>query len=338
MNLYRAVAAGCIALAVCCSVPLAGAPVPYDFVASGVKAAGLGGAFTALADDAGSIHYNPAGTFQIGRGAFSWQLQSILKIQRLIDTSHKLEWDLIPLTVLSFPFAGKTMSGSFFIKTFFRSMAESYTVHGTGVSWSWKLNEVAAVGISTGLAVGHQDENWSFGWFVHTGVLLRLSESLKAGIVWHSPIKLHWDELRGDYRVDERLPWLLQGGVSWRVTKKVIVSFDLEYQGVGAKSYTANGVSYNLPDMTGLFKNIHPHLGVQLLHSATGARLRFGFMTAATSSSSGVDTRPAVTAGIGAYTSENFRLDFALQDSLLFDIFTETDRYEWFSFSIEYHF
>lgn len=320
------------------AVEAAADPVPYDFAPAGVKAAGLGGAFTSLADDAGALYANPAGMFQIGRNAFSYQIQSILKIQRLIDSSLKLDWDLLPLTALSFPFAGGRMSGAVFISSLFRSMSETYTVHGTGFSWSWQMNSRVAVGLSSGVAVGHQDDNWSLGWFLHAGVLVRVSEQLRAGAVWQAPVKLHWRELRGDYDVDEKLPWRFQGGVSYRISQGVAVSFELEYQGMQAQEYRAGGVDYAVPGRTGLFRNFHPHLGVQITEPRTGALLRFGFLTAGTATSSGAETRPALCLGIGAYTAQHFRLDFALQDSLLFDIFTGTDRYEWLSVSMEYHF
>jgi len=163
---------------------------------------------------------------------------------------------------------------------------------------------------------------------------------IKAGIVFRSPISLSWDQLLGgQINVEETLPWSVQGGLSWRISRTVIASFELEYQGTQSIRFVNNGTPEH-PDYleTGLFKNFHPHIGVQFLHEKSGAELRVGFFTFANNSREGLDAQPAFSFGIGGYTANNFKIDFALIDTLIFDIFVRTNQFERFLLSIEYSF
>lgn len=312
--------------------------VAYDFFSVGTKGLGIGGANVSLSDDMGAFYSNPAGLFQIEKPTFSYQMYSILKVQRLINTKLQVEWELFPLLAYAVPIKKNKMTAGIFIQTLFKSLNESYTVYGTGVSYSYRLFERFAMGINLGLAVGSQESNWATGYFWQIGLIYQLSDKVKAGMIVRSSINLQWDLLRGAPNVDETLPWSAQMGVSIRITQTSILSIDLEYQGISSIRYKAEGIVLN-PDLdTGLFKNLHPHIGFQFLHKPSGAQFRFGFMTLANASSSGIESQPVITLGIGGYTSNSFKIDFTLQDSLIFDIFTRTNRFERFLLSFEYTF
>lgn len=315
-------------------------PVPYDFFPVGTKAIGAGGAFTGQADDLSAISYNPAGLFQLKGGRLTYQLSSVLQVQRLINTQLKLRWEFFPLFAVSRPFIENRLSWAFHFNILFKSLSESYSVYVLGGALSWKVNDVVAAGFSGGLAIGRQseDDNWATGLHIQPGLLFRLSRAVKAGLSFKFPLKLSWGFLRGDKNVDETLPWILRGGVAWRARKNLIFTFDLEWIAVQDIAYSVQGVPQDLPYETGLFYSLHPHLGVQYFHEKLGAWLRGGFMTLTATSSSGLNPQPVLTLGIGAFTSRFFRVDFSLADSLIFDIFSRTDRYERFYLSFEYTF
>lgn len=310
---------------------------PYDFFPVGAKGMGAGGAFTSLADDLGAFHANPAGLVQVQKPALSYQIYSVLQVQRLIDTSLQLRWEYFPLLAYAFPFS-ETMTGGMYVQTLFKSQLESYNVHGIGFSWSWSFTDRLAVGLNTGIAIANQQDNWAFGWYVQSGMLFMLSREWRFGAIVRFPINLEWDALRGDADVQERLPWSSQFGVSWRLRETSILSFELEYQGWSAIRYSAAGSAAKPDFESGLFKTWHPHIGFHTLHEPTGAQVRIGFMTAVTASSGGLESMPVLTLGLGAFTTNYFRLDFALLDTLIFDIFTRTDRFERFLISFEYSF
>jgi len=315
--------------------------VPYDFFPVGSKGLSVGGAFSSIADDSGAFYYNPAGLFQLGKKTLSYQLFSVLKVDHIFDTGLKLDWEYFPLLSFSFPIEKGKSSWGYSLSTIYKHMFESYLVKKLGVSFSYKLNEYVALGLNVGLALGHQSDNWGFGLYWDFGVLTRISKSLKFGAIFRSKIKMSWDELRGDYGVKETLPWSMQGGFSYSIgrssrEKKIIISAELEYQSEDSISYSSDNPSSDLDLEGGMFKTIHPHFGVQFLNATTGAKLRFGFMTMGNRSITKIDTEPLLTFGIGAYSSKSFKIDFCLLDSLIFDIFTKTSRYERVTISFEY--
>lgn len=310
--------------------------VPYDVFPTGTKGLGVGGAFTSLADDGGAIYFNPAGLFQLPKPLLTYQLYSILKMPNLIDTRLQVKWEYFPLLAYAVPLEQGRTAAALYVRTLFKSMVETYSVHGVGGGFSWRVAEDLALGVNLGLAIGSQQENYSFGFFWQLGLLARLSPLLKLGIIFRAPIALAWYSLRGDLDVEETLPWSLQGGISWRFSRNMILSFELEYQSLDNVRYTVGGVDRSPALEGGLFRTIHPHLGFQFLHVPSGAQIRVGLMTMAAASSSELDPQPILCLGIGAWASRVFKIDFSLMDSLLFDIFTRTDRFERFMLSFEY--
>ena len=316
------------------------APVPYDPFPVGARAVGAGGAFTGLADDLSAITYNPAGLFQMKGGRLTYQLFSVLQIQRLVDTKLKLKWEFFPLFAISRPLVPERLTVAGYFNTLFKSLSESYSVHVLGAAFSWKISDLVAVGLGGGLAVARQqeDDNWATGLHLQAGLLFRLSGQVKAGISFKFPLKLHWDYLRGDADVDETLPWILRAGLAWRAGEGLILTFDLELIGIKDITYSVSGVRQDPDYDTGLFKSLHPHFGVQYFHKKLGAWLRGGLMSLNAASSSGLNPQPVLTLGIGAFTSKFFKIDFSIADTLIFDIFSRTDRYERFYLSFEYTF
>lgn len=309
---------------------------PYDVFPVGVKNLSLGGAFVSLADDASAVAVNPAGLVQLEQGVFSYQLLSQVKLQRLVDSSIKLDWEFLPLVACVFPVEEGSVHGALSLSTLFRSLSGRYGVHVLGASVSWKILPRLAWGNTVGLAIGSADDEYAYGLFWQTGLLAPVSDRVRLGLVARFPVALEWDALRGDTSVRERLPLTLQGGVAWKTSETSILSAELEFIDVAGIRYSSFEGAANPAQPTGLFRNVHPHVGFQFLHRPTGAELRFGFMTFTHSAAGSVESQPALTLGLGAWTSKFFRIDFALLDTLIFDIFTRTNRYERFSLSFEY--
>ncbi len=318
------------------SLPLAADWYPSDPFSPGVKALSLGGAFTALADDASAVHANPAGLVQMDKAVFSWQLLSQIQMQRLVDTSIKLDWEYFPLVAACFPIEDGLVHGALSWTTQWRSISGRYSVHVLGASLSWKISSWLSWGNTLGLAVGLTDDEAASGFFWQTGFLVPLNEDIKLGLTMRMPVTLEWDVLRGDTGVRERLPLSMQAGMAWRIDRHAILSFDLEFVDVAGLRYSSDAGTMNPVQPTGLFRNLHPHIGFQTLIPSIGAEFRCGFLTFTHNANNASDAQPALTLGIGAWTSQYFRIDFALQDTLIFDIFTGTNRYERISVSFEY--
>lgn len=314
----------------------AGAPVPYDHFPVGTKALGAGGAFTGQADDLSALSFNTAGLVQLEGRHLTYQLYSLLKINRLVDTTLKLKWEFFPLFAFSFPVVEKRLVGAFYFRALFRSFLESYSVHVLGGALGWKVTDWLALGLDAGLAIGHQDINWAAGFHLQGGALFRLGSTVKAGLSFRLPVRLSWDMLRSDPDVAERLPWTVVAGAAWRAGEHTILTFDLEWQGTQSIRYSVGGIAQDPDYPVGLFKNLHPHCGVQHFSQKLGAWLRAGMLTMSTASSAGLESQPLLTLGLGAYTSKFFRIDFSILDSLIFDIFTRTNRFERFLVSFEY--
>lgn len=309
---------------------------PSDPFSPGVKAMSLGGAFVSLADDASAVHANPAGLVQLEKAVFSWQLLSQLQVQRVVDTSLKLDWEYFPLLAACFPLEEGRLYAALSWTTHWRSISGKYSVHVLGASLGWKLAPWLSWGNTVGLAIGLADDETATGLYWQTGFLAPLSESLRLGLTLCLPIRLEWDALRGDVAVSERLPLVMQGGMALRLSRYSIISFDLEFVDLARIRYASTLGSADPKQPLGLFRNLHPHLGFQTLLTSIGAEFRCGFLTFTHNANNSSDSQPALTLGLGAWTSQYFRIDFALQDTLIFDIFTRTNRYERISISFEY--
>jgi hypothetical protein len=324
-----------------CVVFLFAAPLmadwyPSDPFAPGVKAMSLGGAFVSLADDASAVHANPAGLIQLDKAVFTWQLLSQIQVQRLVDTSIRLDWEYFPLVAACFPIEDGRINAALSWTTYWRSISGKYSVHILGASASWKVLPWLSWGNTIGLAIGLTDDQTAVGLFWQTGFLAPISKRIRLGLVLRMPVSLEWDALRGDTGVSERLPFTMQAGLAWRLDKTSILSFDLEFVDVAGIRYVSDAGRANPEQPTGLFRNLHPHIGFQTLLTSIGAEFRCGLMTFTHNANNSSDSQPALTLGIGAWTSQFFRIDFALQDTLIFDIFTRTNRYERISISFEY--
>ncbi len=325
-----------VLVVLCMAGPLAADWYPSDPFSPGVKAMALGGAFVSLADDASAVHANPAGLIQIEKAVFSWQLLSQIQMQRLVDTSIKLDWEYFPLVAACFPLEDGVVHAALSWTTHWRSISGKYSVHVLGASVSWKLTPWLSWGNTVGLAVGLTDDEAAAGVYWQTGFLAPVSDRVRLGLTVRLPVRLEWDALRGDTRVSERLPLMVQGGLAWRPARHSILSFDLEFVDLAGIRYASDAGRADPVQPVGMFRNLHPHIGFQTLLTSIGAEFRCGFLTFTHNANNASDIQPALTFGIGAWTSQYFRIDFALQDTLIFDIFTRTNRYERISLSFEY--
>lgn len=128
----------------------------------GVRAAGMGGAFTAVANDASAVFYNPAGLAEVGLGYTYGSLDSQ-------QTNNEFNYSLLKLGFLGYS-EGKVTSPAG------DEIAFSALGFGNRLGWiSWGTNYKALDWTLSGVK-----DN---GWTADFGLLMRITPQLKIGVV-----------------------------------------------------------------------------------------------------------------------------------------------------------
>ncbi len=318
---------------------------PYDFYKCGAKGLGTGGAFTGIADDVSAVYWNPAGLVQISKPTLFYNMDAQIRIVQIIDTTLKLTYKFPALLGFVYPLRHNSTVGFSIDTPFQRKIPYKFYVYELSLLYSFPVMRHLYVGIKPSInygTYGSYSGATGWGWSYQIGILYFMSPKLHFGFNYHSKINIKWDNYGEYITLKETFPDFFTTGVAYQITRKVIMDLDIEYQHWKAISFVADNNDIAPTDNieTGLFKNIHPHLGFMFLEERSGAHLRTGLLTDYYIHDDGTgDTQLLWSIGVGAYAFKIIKFEVSLMDSFLMRLInSKNNRIETIQIAAEYRF
>ncbi len=199
-------------------------------IGAGARALAMGGAFTAIADDATAAYWNPAGLTQIEKQEVSsmytkqFELNigySFLNYAGVFGEKNAFALSWIRLSADNIPKTGLDENGRPIIIDYFRE--EDNAVF---LSAARRLKENISLGISIKTISGRIEEVNASGFGIDLGILFNLgNKPLKVGLV----IKNIGADLKWDTGHSDTLPLTTTLGMAYKtINKKVTVAMDIE--------------------------------------------------------------------------------------------------------------
>jgi len=326
----------------------------YDIYRCGAKGLGVGGAFTAIADDSSAVYYNPAGLVQLNQFTIFYTMDTQLQLSVLSPTI-KLTWKVPALLGFVVPSSNsyKTTFSFAIDSPFQRKIPNEFAIYKFAPQFATEILENLAWGINVGLmyaTYGNAHGPYGLGVGLQTGLIYSPYRELHFGINYASPFTITWNQYNdGMQSVPETFPDIITLGAAVLATDKLIISFDLEFQDWTSVKVIENGQNIAPVDQmqTGLFKTIQPHLGFMFLEEETGAHVRLGLYTDSYvqnitqngSNNLTNDTQLIWTIGVGASAFKIIKFEIALADSYLTQLIdTKNNRIETIQITAEYRF
>jgi hypothetical protein len=321
----------------------------YDIYRTGAKGLGCS-AFSAIANDSSAIYFNPSGLVQIRNLTIFYTLDAQLKIEsieRTIRPELKITYDVPALLGFILPFKNNnynTTIGLSAYSLFQRKIPTEFALYKFAPTIAFDLFNNFTVGLSPGLVystyVGKSSlGKWGFN--LQFGGLLRLKSNIRIGLNYYFKTKVK------RYKDTQTFPDILTIGSALPLTEKIILGFDLEYQNWKGISEISDGIEQAPIEniKTGLFKTIHPKIGVLFLEEKTGAHIRTGFLTDTyieydvKSENYKHKTQFLWSIGLGGYALKIVKVEATLVDSYLMHfINNDNNRIETIQITVEYRF
>ncbi|MDD5066649.1 MAG: hypothetical protein PHF84_06340 [bacterium] len=322
----------------------------YDVYRCGAKGLAAGGAFTAIADDVSAIYYNPAGLVQTKTFVIFYTFDSQIRIVNIIDPTLKLTYKVPALVGFVYPFKDSfnTVLAVSATSPYQRKIPNEFAVYKFAPSLAMQILPFLSLGLNVGLDYATYSEANSpdgLGFDVQIGVLYTPSRIVHAGLNYNSRTTIDWGKYGTIGNLEETFPDILRAGTAVLVSPKIIVSFDLEYQNWQSIRFVEDGTN-KAPGKAlehGLFKTIHPHLGLMFLEESSGAHIRLGLYTDSFFQKD-IDTfrnktQLLWTIGLGAYAFKILKVEAGLADSLLGHLINkDNNRIETVQITVEYRF
>lgn len=185
-------------------IGIAGAEAPrgvFDFSGLGVRAAAMGEAYVALANDASGAYYNPAGLTQLGSHEISFMHTDLFSL------------DLISQEFLSIATNSAVKGASAFSRASFDSKHRSWEELEYLLSYARPINPRLSLGVNAKyLRVDSNVEGGKArGYGADIGLFFRLTSNIAAGVIGRDIIsRLKWDTERKEHllrQVDLGLAW-----------------------------------------------------------------------------------------------------------------------------------
>lgn len=197
--------------------------LPYLRMGIGARPLGMGGAFTAVADDANASYWNPAGLGQIEKKEIK-SMYAILSEERslnFLNYVHPL-WHGTPgISIISAgvkDIKGYDQGGNF-TKDF------DYSSYVLLLSYGRKVEDVS-VGGNLKIISDKLNENSAFGFGFDLGLLFKPSDSLSIGLVMQDIYtQLQWDT---DSKAKDILPISIKTGAAYMfLERKLLLAADI---------------------------------------------------------------------------------------------------------------
>ncbi len=324
---------------------------PYDVYRCGAKGVAAGGAFTAVADDISAVYFNPAGLIHAKFPSIFYTMDAQIKFQGRFDPKMKLTYQVPAILGFIYPLRNKHMTviGFAIDSPFQRKIPKEFAVYKFAPQISFEIIKNLAIGINIGLnyaTYSKANSSEGLGWGFQAGLLYYPDKEFRIGLNYQSKIKIHWDTHGYDFDVEETFPDILTSGIAYALTSQLVGSIDIEFQNWKGIEYIKNGIDEAPVDKIdiGLFKTIHPHIGIMFLEKSSGAHLRTGFYTDSFIEYNSVGellnrTQLLWTIGIGAFALKVFKIEASLTDSYLTHLINnDNNKIETLQITIEYRF
>lgn len=310
--------------------------MPYNCYISSSRGLAVGGAFSGIADDSSTISFNPAGLVNLRRNSIIYIFDTQLWIERF-SSSAKFNYGIPSMIAFSKPFMKKVkMAYSIhffspfqrkgFKKKVVRKFSD-YLFYQIGTTFAIQPTGKFAIGANFGYLFGFSKNNYKHGIAVQLGILTKiLKERLNIGITFRPPTRL-W-KLKDD--IKENTPFILNIGLGIMITRSIILSMDLDYQGWRFIKYHYKGKTIRpITIKDQWFKTINPHFGFYFHGGNTGINVRVGINTYPYWTSQGCDTQVNLTLGlggkvrVGSRRDRNIFIEGAISDGILFHLISD---------------
>ena len=268
---------------------LADIPAAYVDIGYGARPMGMGGAFTALASDAHSIFWNPAGLSNLRKNHFT--------------AMYTKQFNLIPYALGAYAFQIKNNSFGFAFITSGNDVLRESTLIGS-FARSIKLPLVGATGLGINVryrnaafgnnADGGEDRSQGSanGFGVDFGVMKYIGRGARFGLYLRDAVNsLTYDNSTRGVSYSESVPAGLVLGIAQRIHKTAILAIDLEkslYADVVDKIHIGSELSVikYLVIRGGMWQNVKAEvnrnyslgLGIRIVKRSFGAQFDFAYL------------------------------------------------------------
>lgn len=192
------------------SMASAGVRGAFDFSGLGVRAAGMGEAYVALANDASGAYYNPAGLTQLDSHEISFMHTDLFSL------------NLISEEFLSIATNSDVRGASALSRASHDSKNPSWQETAYLLSYARQVNPLFSIGANVKYLKVDSDieEGKAKGYGADIGLLLKPTADISAGVTMRDLIsRLEWDTER-----KEHLPWQVDLGLAWNYSDLILAA------------------------------------------------------------------------------------------------------------------
>jgi hypothetical protein len=268
---------------------LADIPAAYVDIGYGARPMGMGGAFTALASDAHSIFWNPAGLSYLKKNHFTGM--------------YTKQFNLIPYALGAYAFPmGKTSLGIAFLTSGNDVLRESTLVGSLARTFRLPLIGTAGIGLNIryrNATFGNnadggenRSQGSANGFGLDFGMIKNLGRGTRFGLFLRDSINnLSYDNSTRAESYSESVPAGLVLGVAQRIHKTAVLAIDLEkslYSDVADKVHIGSELSLMkyIVVRGGMWQNIKADVvrnysvgfGVRIAKRSFGAQFDFAYL------------------------------------------------------------